>query len=55
LELGCEEFISTNVKRGPLNADAAAKLATLGLRVIEAPQTSVLPPNYLPPLFQSGV
>jgi hypothetical protein len=51
LELGCEEFISTNVKRGPLNADAAVKLAKLGLRVIEAPQTSVLPPHYIKPLL----
>lgn len=53
LELGCEEFISTNVKRGPLNADASAKLATMGLRVIEAPQTSVLPAHYHTPLIDS--
>lgn len=55
LELGCEEFISTNSKRGPLNADAATKLAKLGLRVIEAPQTAVLPAHYALPLIdQSG-
>lgn len=51
LVLGCEEFITTNRKRGPLQGDAPAKLAKLGLRIIEAPQTSVLPPQYVSPLF----
>ena len=46
LELRCEEFITTNRKRGPLNTVAVAKLAALNLRVIEAPQTSVLPSRY---------
>ncbi len=52
IELGCEEFLSTNAKRGPLNADAATKLSdAFGLRVIEAPQTQVLPPKYHLPLI----
>ena len=51
LELHCEEFITTNAKRGPLQGEALAKLAELGLRVITAPQTSVLPPQYIQPLF----
>lgn len=53
LELHCEEFITTNMKRGPLQGEAPAKLAALGLRVITAPQTSVLPPKYIQPLFTS--
>jgi len=54
IELGCEEFISTNKKRGPLNQTAATKLsAQFRLRVIEAPFTSVLPPALSPgPLFR---
>lgn len=47
LEMGCVEFITTNKKSGPLQGDAPAKLAKLGLRAIEAPQTSVLPAQYL--------
>jgi len=54
LELNCEEFISTNSKRGPLNADAAAKLAKMGLRVIEAPQTAALPAQYRKPLLDES-
>ena len=46
LELGCEEFITTNKRRGPLNAECVAKLATLGLRVIDATQTAILPEQY---------
>ena len=34
LELGCDEFLTTNRRRGPLNA--AADLALLGLRVVTA-------------------
>ena len=52
LELGCEEFWSTNRKRGPLNEDARVKLARIHLRVIEAPYTSLLPAAFNPgPLF----
>lgn len=52
IELKCEEFITTNRKRGPLQGDAPAKLASLhNLRIIEAPQTSVLPPHYHAPLL----
>lgn len=54
LELGCEEFITTNRRRGPLNADTPALLAQWGLRVIEAPQTSVLPPGYSTPLLDNA-
>lgn len=54
LELGCEEFISTNRKRGPLNSDAASKLAKMGLRVIEAHQTAVLPAHYSKPLLDES-
>lgn len=43
LELRCQEFITTNKKRGPLNAACVAKIATFGLRIIEAPQTSLIP------------
>ena len=51
LELGCEEFITTNKKRGPLNANCTAALAKMGLRVITAPQTSLLPPQFYKPLL----
>lgn len=54
LELGCEEFISADRRRGPLNADAAAKLGRLGLRVVEAHHTGVLPPHYLTPLLDEA-
>ena len=37
LELECDEFLTTNRRRGPLNA--ATELALLGLRVVEAPHT----------------
>ena len=51
LDLNCGEFITTNRTRGPLQGDAPAKLEKLGLRVIEAPQTQVLPVSYIQPLF----
>jgi hypothetical protein len=55
LELKCEEFITSNRKRGPLQGDTPKMLATFGLRVIEPPQTSVLPTAYVPPpLFLRG-
>lgn len=49
LELGCQEFLTTNEKRGPLKGDAPEKLAKLGLSVIQAPDTKLLPSKYLPP------
>jgi hypothetical protein len=55
LILGCVEFITTNRKRGPLSGDAYQKLKALGLHVIEAPSTTVLPPHLVPsPLFLPG-
>jgi hypothetical protein len=48
LDLGCEEFITTNSKRGPLQGETPARLAKLGLRVIRPHQTTVLPPQYRP-------
>jgi hypothetical protein len=48
LEMGCEEFLTVNKNRGPANATAVPKLAQLGLRVIDAPRTSLLPDNYRP-------
>jgi hypothetical protein len=50
LDLGCEEFITTNRKRGPLQGDTPAKLAKLHLRVIRPHQTALLPPAYMKPL-----
>jgi hypothetical protein len=44
-------FISTNSKSGLLKADAAGNLAKMGLRVIEAPQTAAIPPQYRSPLL----
>jgi hypothetical protein len=52
LDTKCAEFITTNRKRGPLQA--IASLAKLGLTVIEAPQTQALPPQYVKPLLMSG-
>lgn len=51
LELGCEEFITTNKKRGPLNSACTSAMAARKLRVITAPQTALLPPHYLTPLL----
>lgn len=45
LELGCQEFITTNKRSGPLNTKCAAKLGELGLRVINATQTAFVPPE----------
>ena len=56
LELRCEEFITTNRKRGPLQGGAPEKLAKLGLRIIEAPDTGVIPPHLISPLLlNSGI
>lgn len=54
IKLGCVELWSTNKRRGPLNADAAAKLFLKHqLRVIAAPDTQAVPSQYLPgPLFR---
>jgi predicted nucleic acid-binding protein len=51
LDLRCEEFITTNRKRGPLQGDRPAQLAKLNLRVILPDQTTVLPPQYTKPLL----
>lgn len=52
LQMGCEEFITTNKKKGPLRAEVAAKLEKLNLRVITPTQTIVLPPEYTKPLLK---
>jgi predicted nucleic acid-binding protein len=46
IEQGCEEFITTDA-RGPIKN--AAKIAKLGLRVIRASETKLLPASYKPP------
>ena len=51
LEARCEEFWTVNTKKGPANQAARSKLDTLGLRVIEAIQTAVLPDKYTKPLL----
>ncbi len=52
LDLKCEEFITANRNRGPLQGQAPALLAKLDLRVIKAHQTAVLPPKYKKPLLE---
>jgi hypothetical protein len=54
LEMRCEEFLTTNIHKGPANPVAAAKLAALRLRVIQAVQTAVLPAKYTLPLLGPG-
>jgi hypothetical protein len=54
LELGCQEFITTNRKRGPLNTACVSKLAALGLRIIEAPQTALIPAHLNTPLLDGS-
>jgi len=55
LELGCDEFITSNRSKGPLQGDTPKKLNDLGLRVIQAPDTQVLSNDYLPPPLFHGV
>jgi hypothetical protein len=52
LDLRCEEFITTNRKRGPLQGNRPAELAKLNLRVILPGQTAILPPHYTKPLLR---
>lgn len=52
LEAKCEEFITTNRKRGPLQGDLPEKLARLRLRVIMPGQTASIPPAYQKPLLK---
>ena len=47
----CEEFLTTNTNKGPARSETARKLSKLSLRVIEATQTEVLPPEYIKPLL----
>lgn len=55
IDLACEEFITTNRRRGPLQGETPAKLAKLGLRVVLPHQTAVLPVQYQPKkLFRDG-
>ncbi len=49
LQLGCVEFLSSNRSKGPLQGDSPKKLSELGLRVIQAPDTTCLPKGYEPP------
>lgn len=50
LELKCEELLTTNTGKGPLQGKAPEQLAKMGLRVIQPHQTSLLPPHYTNPL-----
>ncbi len=50
LELRCEELITTNTGKGPLQGKAPQQLAAQGLRVIQPHQTALLPPHYTNPL-----
>jgi hypothetical protein len=54
LETKCDEFLTYNTHKGPGKPETAAKLAKLGLRVITATQTTVLPDKYTSPLLGPG-
>ena len=54
LELHCEEFITTNRKKGPLQPSVASQLVKHGLRVILPDQTQFIPEAYKKPILEAA-